>query len=401
MPQAKTVPAVPPKEAMAWFTNKKLTPEFDYRDVWKQEHNQAFTVAKAMHMDVLTSIKDALDQSLANGETFATFKKNIQPTLEDLGWWGRSTMRDPKTGELRDVQLGSPRRLETIYRTNMETARQAGQWERIERNKRTHPYLLYELGPSKEHREEHVQWAGLMLPVDDPFWDTHRPKNGWGCKCRVRQISRREYDRLVATGKYTTAAPEIKYREWLNKRTGEVERVPVGIDPGWNYNPGKPADRTAASLKQLDNKLNAAPAAIGAAGVRSMVKTPAFADWYKAPAGDYPVGVLKPTDMQRIGATLATAKLSAQTAKKQHKEHPEIQPEEYQHIQTALENGWTVQDSPNTLIYVLEEEGYVTVVKSTKTGKAVFITSLRRLSANQAKRDAELQRIRRKAKRQK
>ena len=68
-------------------------------------------------------------------------------------------MIDPETGETREVELGSPRRLKTIYSTNMRTARAAGQWERIQRTKATHPYLLYELGPSGEHRPEHVAWG--------------------------------------------------------------------------------------------------------------------------------------------------------------------------------------------------------------------------------------------------
>ena len=35
-----------------------------------------------------------------------------------------------------------------------------------------------------------------------------------------------------------TTAPEIVYKDWVNKRTGEVIRHPVGIDPGWDYNVG-------------------------------------------------------------------------------------------------------------------------------------------------------------------
>lgn len=257
-----TFPSAPPKESIDWFSAKQYKTGFDYRDVWRDEHNHVFTVAKAMHMDVLTSIKTALDDSLATGATFDSFKQNLQPTLERLGWWGKSEMKDPVTGELRSVQLGSPRRLEIIYRTNMETARQAGQWERIQRNKATHPYLVYELGPSREHRVDHASWAGVILPVDHPWWSTHRPKNGWGCKCRTRAVSLREYERMAATGKYMTEAPPIKYRDWVNKRTGDVERVPVGIDPGWDYNPGASGARSKQGNKLLENSAKAFSAAV-------------------------------------------------------------------------------------------------------------------------------------------
>ena len=27
--------------------------------------------------------------------------------------------------------------------------------------------------------------------------------------------------------------------EYIDKRTGEIKEVPKGIDPGWDFNPGK------------------------------------------------------------------------------------------------------------------------------------------------------------------
>jgi hypothetical protein len=36
-----------------------------------------------------------------------------------------------------------------------------------------------------------------------------------------------------------TTAPQIETYEWVNKSTGEVHQIPKGIDPGWDYHPGK------------------------------------------------------------------------------------------------------------------------------------------------------------------
>jgi len=49
------------------------------------------------------------------------------------------------------------------------------------------------------------------------------------------------------------------------------------------------------------------------------------------------------------------------------------------------------------VVYLLESAGYVAVVKANKTGQAVFVTSFRRLSADAAKRDSEIRRLRRKS----
>jgi uncharacterized protein with gpF-like domain len=50
-------PDIIPKEALAWLKSKKLTPGFDYRDVWKQEHSIGFTVAKMTQLDLLSDVK--------------------------------------------------------------------------------------------------------------------------------------------------------------------------------------------------------------------------------------------------------------------------------------------------------------------------------------------------------
>ena len=246
----------PPKDALRFFRAKKLKPGFDFRDVYREEHAIQFTVAKAMEADILTDIRGALDQVLAEGRTFRQFQKQLTPRLQAAGWWGRKRVVDPLTGKEVTAQLGSPRRLRTIYRANVRTARAAGQWERIQRTKRALPYLLYELGPSREHRPEHVSWAGTILPADDSWWRTHYPPNGWGCKCRVRQITRREADRRGGP----TPRPPIRRRDWLNRRTGEIERVPEGIDPGWDTNPGR-----IRRLKIAEKRLETAAAEKAAA----------------------------------------------------------------------------------------------------------------------------------------
>jgi len=36
-----------------------------------------------------------------------------------------------------------------------------------------------------------------------------------------------------------TKAPAPEYYDWTDKSTGRTHKIPVGIDPGWDYNPGK------------------------------------------------------------------------------------------------------------------------------------------------------------------
>ncbi len=233
----------PAPEVIRYFKEKQLTPSFDWRDVWAEEHAIAFTVAKSAGFDVLEDIHEELSRAIEEGLPFAEFRKRLEPRLRAKGWWGRQEVIDPASGEVVTAQLGSRRRLKVIYEANMRSARAAGQWERAQRTKRMLPYFAYRLGPSRQHRAQHVAWASAptILPVDDPFWDTHYPPNGWGCKCWLRQISRREAQRLGGP----TESPQIQYRNWINRRTGRMEKIPVGIDPGWHSNPGKARARKA------------------------------------------------------------------------------------------------------------------------------------------------------------
>jgi uncharacterized protein with gpF-like domain len=102
-----------PEEVLAFFRAKGLAPpdaRFDFRDVWRNVHASNFVVAKAMRDEVLETIRGALDRALEGGGTLASFMDELEPELKRLGWWGRSMERDPLTGALKNVQLGSARR---------------------------------------------------------------------------------------------------------------------------------------------------------------------------------------------------------------------------------------------------------------------------------------------------
>ena len=86
----------------------------------------------------------------------------------------------------------------------------------------------------------------MVLPVDDPFWSTHFPPNGWGCKCNVRALTREQAEK---TG--ISKSPVLKDVEHINTRTGEVEYYPEGVNPSFAHNPG---DRLEALLQMAQEK---------------------------------------------------------------------------------------------------------------------------------------------------
>jgi SPP1 gp7 family putative phage head morphogenesis protein len=225
-----------PEESLRFFRQKGLGLSFDWRDVWQEEHGAAFVVAKAMRVDILEDIREALDKAQTRGLTFQEFKRNLAPILQSKGWWGRKDMVDPATGQTVSAQLGSDRRLRIIFDTNLRMAEAAGRWERIERTAEARPFLRYVAIRDGRTRPEHMGFHGTVRPVGDAWWSTHYPPNGWRCRCTVQQLSAADLTRF---GYQVSPEPKVSTRPWTNKRTGEVLRVPEGIDPGFAYNVGK------------------------------------------------------------------------------------------------------------------------------------------------------------------
>jgi len=75
--------------------------------------------------------------------------------------------------------------LETEWNTSVSQSQSAEQWITIQGNKGALPLLKYQTAKDERVRSEHAAWDGITRPVDDSFWDTHYPNNGYNCRCMV------------------------------------------------------------------------------------------------------------------------------------------------------------------------------------------------------------------------
>lgn len=223
------------KEALNYFKSKGLKESFSYVDVFREEHASAFTVAKMMDMDLLKDVQDSLHAALAEGLSFDSWKERIVPALQANGWWGRQAVYDPISGKTIVSELGSPHRLEVIFRTNMQMSYSVGQWQQIMAQSEEAPYLMYDAVDDYRTRPQHWAWNKTILRFDNPWWRTHYPPNGWLCRCGVIQLSDGD---LEVMGLSVSDNPRITYSNWQNPRTGINQKIPEGIDPGFDYNPG-------------------------------------------------------------------------------------------------------------------------------------------------------------------
>lgn len=280
-----------PPEVLSYFRDRELAPRFSWLDVWAEEHAHAFTVAGVTEARVLAEFRAGIDKAIAGGKGFEAFREEMRQRLTPLGWWGPRTVADPEGRDPdKRVDFTRPRRLEVTFWSNVRSARAAGQWDRIQRTKQALPFLLYVRTTSGDPRPEHLGWAGIILPVDHPWWETHFPPNGWMCKCAVRQISAAQAERYSGLG--TAPAPQgidgtITYRDtppddgpprrYVNRRTGSRTDVPAGIDPGWQTNPGIGRSRKLGRI--LAEQLDTAPAALAEARTAALVDSNGFSSF--------------------------------------------------------------------------------------------------------------------------
>jgi hypothetical protein len=369
----------PPPEASRFLRNKGLRPSFSWKDVEPEEHAVAFAVAKVAELDLLEAMRAEVQRALDEGLTFESFQKSWRANPRLAEWWGRKAVEDPLTGAVVEAQLGSPRRLRTIYDANLRSARAAGQWERIERTQAAFPFLEYRLGPSEKHRPHHEDKAGLILPVDAPFWDEWMPPNGWGCKCWVRQVTKAEAGRRGVSD-----APEVPDRKWYNERTGDTQLVPQGIDPGWQRNPGKLRRQAAEGL--LRDRLEAAPEAVRQAALAD-IATSWAAERVLAgtSAAVVPVAVLPPALAASLGlgsglVRMTTAPGSAVVARTAGVETADLAG-----LAARLASGAALLDdrSGDPAVYVLQDgDGpWVLTLKVLRQAGEIWVEAVERLSA--------------------
>lgn len=391
---------LPPQRAIDYLKTRGLDVKIttNWQDVWRDEQASSFTVSRLTNLELLNTVNDLITQSLADGTDLKTFSDQLRPKLAAAGWWGERFVKDTDTGEMVKTTF-NPSRLQIIYDTNISAAYAAGAWDDAQASKETLPYLMYLTRSDEVVRSSHRQWHAIVLPVDDPFWKTHYPPNGWRCRCWVIAIDNEEVRELSQAGvKIRRSAPPLRYQNYTNKRTGEVISTPVGIDPGFAYNVGEAGARVKKLQTIEIEKLKAADSQIAKASIQAALASQAFADYYNKPKGDFAIAVISKKDAAQINAQKQIVVLSEESAIKQKAVHSEIMASEYIYAQAAIERGIKVQDSKNSLLYILDEKigdaaGYVTIIKSTQTGQALFLTSFRRLSRVDAFRDKEIARL--------
>lgn len=240
-----------PKLAVDYLKAKGYNITWNWQEQLEEAHARAFTVAKATRAEILETLHQATTEAISQGISEREFIKNLEPKLREMGWWGKQVVVD-SLGRAEEVQLGSPRRLRTILRTNKLTAYHAARYAQQMANADEQPYWQYIAVRDSRTRASHLALHGKIYRYDDPIWEVFYPPNDWGCRCRVRALSEFSVNRKGLSVSKSNGEIET---DWVlagvDKRSGEethtkisrfkTDKGTITTGAGWNYNVGKAA----------------------------------------------------------------------------------------------------------------------------------------------------------------
>ncbi len=164
--------------------------QFDRLDA--DQRQRAFAIAGTTQADVIQFTFDRVDAAIEYGTSLDDFKAEVQPELMDA-WAG--SVENPAW------------RVETIFRTNLQTNFGVGQWAQIHDPavKAARPYIRSTgVSDNRETVDICKPIGTVILPADHPWWRTHWAPLHYNC--RRGQVSLSE-EEAIEEG--ITDAPDV------------------------------------------------------------------------------------------------------------------------------------------------------------------------------------------------
>ena len=176
-----TVDPANPLAAIDHFRSKALMTYEAFESDVLANHTKTFTLAGVADIDVIDHVFSELDKAIAIGTDFREFKASCAASLEQA--WG-GTVANPGW------------RLETIFRTNVQSAYQAGRYKEAREGQSDRPFGLF--SDVQDDRESDIcgdigdDIRGKAISLDDPIWDKVWPPNHHDCRSDVVTLTEAE-----------------------------------------------------------------------------------------------------------------------------------------------------------------------------------------------------------------
>lgn len=214
-PEILAKPVQPDAAIVFWQARAKLTTA-QAKALGEGARSRAFYVTGLAEADMVNLVHSGIAEALENGETLADFKQRIAETIEREGW--------------------KSHRVETIFRTSMQSAYSAGRYAKQQAVKKLLPFWRYVTVGDSRVRPSHAVLSGKVFPADHPFWTENYPPNGFKCRCAVQALSMGQVRRMGLDVETEMPGDSV----WTDPKTGmEYHVARPGADGGFRNNLGK------------------------------------------------------------------------------------------------------------------------------------------------------------------
>lgn len=185
---------------------------------------EAFWISDVAVLSVISDVYESINRAVESGASYRSWADGVRDSL--------AASFPP---DLSDAQVDA--RIGTIFRNATQRAYGTGRYQQAQEPavKRARPYFMFDAIIDGRTTDQCRELDGVILPQDDPFWDTNTPPRHHNCRSGLRTLSRRD---VAERGGPTTVPPVVETPEGFGSRPGTTPP----------YRP--PADRYAPELTQ-------------------------------------------------------------------------------------------------------------------------------------------------------
>nr|DAR01187.1 MAG TPA: minor capsid component [Caudoviricetes sp.] len=234
-----------PEAAVKYFEGLgyHIPPDWDVK--WNEAQAKARAVAGIHRQDIVGEFHAAMYEAAKSGKSFEAWRDEVQGRLKAHDWHllKDGDIVDGDSGEVLGRGI-TKHRMETIFRTQMQSAYMAGHWQAFEEGRDDAPWLQYSAILDSRTRQSHAAAHGAVYHIDDPFWDYFYPPNGFNCRCTVRALSDGDLKRRnLLPQKAQLEDTEVVVNRKGDTRPAKAVKLPDGrrfyTDAGFQHNVGK------------------------------------------------------------------------------------------------------------------------------------------------------------------
>lgn len=194
------------REAIAFLTSRIPGPRPTLEAIEAGAAGEAFWVSDIALASVVTDVYESLNRAVATGESFDTWRDAVI-----------ASMRTHYPENMSEAEVDA--RVALIFRNNVQKAYATGRYQQAQNPavKRARPFFMYDAVLDGRTTSGCKSLNGVILPQDDPFWDTQSPPRHHNCRAGLRTMSRRQAE---ARGGATLVLPTEPAQSGFGHRPG-------------------------------------------------------------------------------------------------------------------------------------------------------------------------------------